>query len=254
MTLIELFENQGKILFRWRSYIPILVGILCLFQLPKVQWINGNYTWNALYGFVCFGISFLGQWIRFLVVGTTPSQTSGRNTKTQIADTLNQTGMYSLVRNPLYLGNFLMYLGVVLLVRDVYIIIIFLLFFAIYYERIIFAEESFLKNKFGNIYIEWASKTPVFIPKWKGYIPPSLPMSWKTAIRREYQGLFGFILVYCLFDIGILYFNQPQRFSGNFFQGLYLWHKIVLSVDIFLYTIIRFLHKKTKFLLVEGRW
>lgn len=54
--------------------------------------------------------------------------------------------MYSIVRNPLYLGNFLMVLRVVLVLRVWWLSLLYLLVFTIYYERIIFAEEMFLKH------------------------------------------------------------------------------------------------------------
>ncbi len=56
-------------------------------------------------------IGMLGQGIRIWVAGFAPKDTSGRNTKEQKASVLNHTGLYSLCRNPLYLGNFLMMLA-----------------------------------------------------------------------------------------------------------------------------------------------
>ncbi len=56
-------------------------------------------------------ISFFGLALRVIVVGHAPYGTSGRNTREQVADTLNTTGMYSIVRHPLYLANYLIILG-----------------------------------------------------------------------------------------------------------------------------------------------
>ena len=113
----------------------------------------------------------------------TASHTSGRNTEGQVADSLNTTGMYSIVRNPLYLGNFLMILGVVLFLRIWWIPALYATLFALYYERIIFAEEMFLRDKFGQDYLAWASKTPAFFPKfalWK----PTASFSGKDRCRE----------------------------------------------------------------------
>jgi len=56
-------------------------------------------------------VSCVGLGTRILTIGHTPQRTSGRNTKAQVAETLNTTGLYSMLRQPLYLGNFFMGLG-----------------------------------------------------------------------------------------------------------------------------------------------
>ena len=66
----------------------------------------------------------------------------------QVADSLNTTGIYSTVRHPLYLGNFFMWLAIVVLTADLYFVIVFCLCYFIF-ERVMLAEEDFLANKFG---------------------------------------------------------------------------------------------------------
>ncbi|UKI18106.1 MAG: isoprenylcysteine carboxylmethyltransferase family protein [Bacteroidales bacterium] len=127
------------------------------------------------YEILCFVVSLLGLAVRAFTVGYTPANTSGRNVAEQVADQLNTTGLYSVVRNPLYVGNFLMWLGIAMLTMNLWFIISFILLFWVYYERIIFAEEQFLTNKFGSVYTDWADKTPCFIPRLKGYVAPKLP-------------------------------------------------------------------------------
>ena len=63
--------------------------------------------------------------------------------------TLNTSGLYSVVRHPLYLGNYLMWLGVALFSRTWWAPVIVSLVFWLYYERIMFAEEEFLRRQFG---------------------------------------------------------------------------------------------------------
>ena len=50
-------------------------------------------------------------------MGFAPRGTSGRNTLGQVAEVLNTSGMYSVVRNPLYLGNFVIWLGLALFIK-----------------------------------------------------------------------------------------------------------------------------------------
>lgn len=71
-------------------------------------------TKTILTGLAIF-LSVLGFWIRSVAIATTPKGTSGRNTKEgQVAESLNTTGIYSMIRHPLYLGNYLMWIGIVL--------------------------------------------------------------------------------------------------------------------------------------------
>ena len=104
--------------------------------------------------FTAISFSVLGFLVRFYTIGTTPKGTSGRNTKEQVADVLNSSGMYSMVRHPLYLGNYLIWLGISLASFNIYFAVIMSLLFWLYYERIMFAEERFLERKFGDDFIK----------------------------------------------------------------------------------------------------
>ena len=145
---------------------------------------------------MCLAVSLAGLGVRVATVGCTPAHTSGRNTKKQVAEELNTTGMYSVVRNPLYHGNFLVGLGPARFLRVWWIPVIFLLAFFLYYERIIFAEEMFLRRKFGELYVTWASTTPAFLPRWRLMASFKHPFSVRKVLRREHQTLFGIVLVF----------------------------------------------------------
>lgn len=128
MALIEEFESQGNFLFRWRSYVPGVILVLCLGLLPFYQFPGNSYIYHLYYQSFCFAISLLGLSIRSFVIGYAPARTSGRNTKEQVADLVNQEGIYSLIRHPLYVGNFLMYLGAVLFLKNFLIASVFVFF------------------------------------------------------------------------------------------------------------------------------
>lgn len=253
MALIEELDKQGNFLFRWRTYVPGVILAISLFYLPTVGYWGDTYQSNLAYTILCLLISFFGQGIRAITIGHTPANTSGRNTKQQVADVVNQTGIYSTVRHPLYLGNFFMYLGVLLLVKSFLLTVIFILFFYLYYERIMYAEEFFLRNKFKEDYLKWANQTSAFIPSFKNYKKASLPFSFKNVLKREYPGIFGLILIFSIFDIAILYFNETGRFVESFWQGLRIEQIVFLGAGILFYIVIRTLVKTTKILHVEGR-
>lgn len=245
MTLQEQFEETGSWLFRWRSYFP-LIGILILLVAMRDYKHPESQLVDYLYEAFCFIISLLGLGIRAFTVGHTPKHTSGRNTKTQLAASLNTTGIYSVVRNPLYLGNFIIGLGLVLTAQSLWLILIYSLAFWLYYERIIFAEEVFLKHKFGDEYVRWARITPAFIPNLKGYKRADLSFSWKNVLKREYNAFFliivgGFFMeiIGDLFSKGKIDFEMPWL--------------IIVCVGFTIWMTLRTLKKYTSILRVAGR-
>jgi hypothetical protein len=191
-------------------------------------------------------VGFSGLIVRGLAAAYVPRGTSGRNTEQQVAETLNTTGMYSVVRNPLYLGNFLMGLAIALFLCVWWIPLIYMLSFTLYYERIIFVEEMFLREKFAEEYLAWASRTPAFFPKLSQWQRPALSFSLRTLVRREYASANGLVLaLFALEELTDIYLGHGWPIDG-------MWICIV-GLSICGYLIVRVLHKKTGLLRVKGR-
>jgi hypothetical protein len=202
-----------------------------------------NITWCV----ICLIVSLSGLVVRALTVGYTPKNTSGRNTAGgQIAEVLNHKGIYSTVRHPLYLGNFLMWLGLFMYLSVWWFVVICSLLYWIYYERIMIAEEEFLRKKYGSAYESWASKTPAFIPNFSLWQSADLSFSMKNVLKREYNGLFAVALTFTIFNAAAHYFYD-QTFQIDLF-----W-KITLIVCFVIFITLRTLKKSTKVLQVEGR-
>ncbi len=196
---------------------------------------------------IFLGVSLFGQIIRVFTVGFTPKNTSGRNTVNgQIADELNVTGIYSLLRHPLYLGNFFMWLGPVLFLRSGWCVVVFGLFYWLYYERIMFAEEQFLRRKFGEIYDKWSETVSSFIPLTFNYIAPKLPFSVRNVLKREYNSFVNIFVIFTLLDLFRNYF-----LSGRiYFTEIWIW---LFAAAFVIWITVRTIHKRTKWLEVEGR-
>lgn len=250
MALHEEMERQGNWLFKFRGTLPIiilLVGIWVYIQseiTPNTALIK-TLPYEYYYEGLCLLVSIFGLLIRIYTVGHTPRNTSGRNIDGQLAEVLNTTGIYSLVRNPLYLGNFFMWLGVGMLSGNLWFIVAFILFYWIYYERIIFAEEQFLTAKFGSQYTTWAAKTPCFIPKLSGFTKPSETFSWKKVVKKEKNGLVALLLIFSVLDYSVQYLrHEPAKYPT---------FAIVTAAFCVLYFIIKYLKHKTTVLDEEGR-
>lgn len=250
MALQEDFEKQGTWLFRNRGTIPFVImlfGILVYLrtEINPENYFVKNETIRDYYVYFCLVISLLGLGIRAFTVGFTPANTSGRNTKTQLADELNTTGIYSVVRHPLYLGNFFMWLGPVLLTGHFWFVLVVCLFYWIYYERIMFSEEQFLRRKFGSVYTTWADKVPAFIPRFKGFVKPGLPFSWKKVLKKEKNGLAAVFFIFCAMDIAGRLISKSSDFN---------WFLIACCIlTIILYAVLKYLKYRTNVLNEEGR-
>ncbi len=232
----------------WRSYLPLILFPILLIALKETEYIEtlfGDFA-DDLWELFCIVVSFGGLFIRGITIGYTPRGTSGRNTKKQIADRLNTTGIYSVVRNPLYLGNFLIMLGFVMFTQAWWAVVIAILLFWIYYERIIYAEEEFLREKFAKLFLQWAKSTPAFIPKLTRWQKPDLPFSFRNILKREYTGFFVIIITFTLLEI-----------AGDFIsEGIFEFDTewiIFFITGVVVYLTLRTLKKKTKILHVEGR-
>ncbi|HEX2921089.1 MAG TPA: isoprenylcysteine carboxylmethyltransferase family protein [Bacteroidales bacterium] len=244
MALVHEFEKTGNWLFRRRSWLPVVLvatGILILFLVNRQAII-----FDLRDELIFLGVSLFGELIRIVTVGYAPLNTSGRNTEVgQLADVLNTKGMYSIVRHPLYLGNFFMWLGPVLFMKSIGFLIVFILVYWVYYERIMFAEEQFLRRKFGEAYDKWSEKVPAILPSGWNYIPPTLPFSFRNVLKREYNSFVNIFVIFTVLDLFRNYFLTERIF----FTGMWLYMTIAAIVIWFT---IRTIDKKTSWLDVEG--
>lgn len=246
MALREEFRAQGNTLFRFRSYLPLAFFVIILLAMKDFSFVRHDLMLDQRWEMFCLAISLLGLGIRINTIGHVPKGTSGRNTTRQRAESLNTTGIYSIVRHPLYIGNFFMWLGVIMFLHSVWLIFTFVISYCLYYERIMYAEEEFLRRKFGCTYLKWAKQVPAFWPKFSNWKPANLTFSWRNVMRREYHGLFGVILAFSLLE-----FMANYVLLGKFSLD-WLW-SYILTVNLFIYLIIRLMVKNTRTLHVVGR-
>ena len=246
MALVQSFEKQGNFLFKYRGQFPILLFILSVPFIYLTDYELINYKDRNLYMLIAISISILGFFIRFYTIGTTPKGTSGRNTKEQVAEVLNSSGMYSMVRHPLYLGNYLIWLGISIASFNIYFAIIMSLLFWIYYERIMFAEERFLERKFGEDYLNWASKLPAFSPSILNFKKSDTAFSIITVLRREYSSVLAAVVGFVFIEVLRTYFSTNKWSVSDYTLEL-------LCGTIIIVLILRSLKHYTSLLDEKGR-
>ncbi|MCA9774604.1 MAG: hypothetical protein KC466_19445 [Myxococcales bacterium] len=246
MDLRHDFERAGHRLRRWGSVPPFALAPLVLIALGDYTYPGGDRRLDAPWEGFCLAVGFFGFGIRAFTVGCRPKHTSGRNTHSQRAARLNTTGMYSIVRHPLYLGNFFMGLGVALFPHQLFFTLVYVLAFWLYYERIMYAEEALSRAEFGDAFELWARVTPAFIPRPRNWTHAAPPFSLKSVSRREYSGFLNLIVFLFAFEFAgdWVVTGRPELDPA--------WAALVALAVVAWFTL-RTLKKRTDFLDVSGR-
>lgn len=233
-------------MFRRRGLLPLAFIPLLILGVSQMAWPLGSYRLHLWVEVLSLLTSFLGLAVRVHVVGHAPENTSGRNTRGQVADTLNTTGMYSVVRHPLYFGNYLIGLGVTLIPLGLWLPLVYTLGFWVYYERIMLAEEQYLRSRFPDEFNAWAERTPAFVPRLSGWLPPTLPFSLRNVLRREYSALALIVLLHASVEQAEHWFIERRLVFEP------VWFALLMTA-VTAYVVLRWLKKHTSVLTVAGR-
>jgi len=241
MALYEEFVQSGQWLFQRRGFLP-LVGVALLFTQVGSVAVPGSppavpLTWPL----VCFGISLVGLAIRAYTVGCAAPGTSGRNRAGQVAASLNSTGVYSVVRHPLYLGNCIGWLGPVLVPQRAWPAAVLGLAFWLYYERIMFAEEAYLRTQHGQPYLDWAAETPAFLPDLRRWRASGTPFNIWVVLRREYSSLLQLVLIFAALNVAQWWVSYHRWRIDPVWAG-------ALIFGALLATVLRLLRRHTRLL------
>jgi protein-S-isoprenylcysteine O-methyltransferase Ste14 len=246
MSLRNQLETSGSWLFTHRSYLPLAILPIFLACLASSHYLGHSHEINERWQAFCMIISFVGLGLRMFIVGHAPYGTSGRNTRTQVAETLNTAGMYSIVRHPLYLANYIIILGCTMEFHVWWLVLLVTSFYALYYERIMLAEEAFLRTRFGEKFEKWSAATPAFIPRFHGWRPFEMPFCWRTVLQREYNAFFLIVTVFFALDLlGDSVVEQRLKISP-------IWLGVFIA-GFLVFATLRTLKKRTTLLTVEGR-
>jgi len=163
---------------RQRRNIGIPLVIASLF-LAKFQM---QYLWISL----AFVIA--GEAIRIWA--------AGHLRKEQVMTT---GGPYRIIRNPLYLGSFLIGIGFCIVAGSMWIWIFMIAYFLLCYIPVIRFEEGILREKFGASFTSYAAAVPALYPSLLPYPQSSTSFSWQQVYRnKEYNAVIGILAIYAV--------------------------------------------------------
>ena len=165
----------GGFFFRYRSYTALIWFILlalCTFKEGR-----DIFTW--LPGTV---LLFVGEAVRIWSVAVIGKESRTRGSG---VSRLVTQGPYAYVRNPLYIGNFLILLGATLISELCWLLPIAVLLFAVQYVPIVLWEEGNIRNRFGEEFSAYCRRVPRWIPRWHSVGRASKPYQWRAAFWSE---------------------------------------------------------------------
>lgn len=228
MAQRQALNNNATFLYQWRSYLPFSLIVIYFCALDEYTYPRGDEILAHLWTIFCLLVSFIGIFIRVTTIGQTPKENFDFNRKGRTVDNLYAKGIYSVVRNPIYLGNFFIGLGIVLFVHLWWLVVVYILIFWIYYDHIIFIEEQFLRKKFGAYFFEWAISIPGLFPKLSNYQKSNVSFSWQNAIIKEYNSFVSTIAIMFILE------NIGEQIVDDKFDIESYWI-IILSVSFFVW-------------------
>jgi len=180
----------GTMLFRFRSFTPLPVIALVGWLLWRSRGTAGpgGPAVDAALNAVGLALAAAGQALRFYTLGLVREGTSGQGAVLQ-ATHLNTRGPYARVRNPLYLGNLGICLGLLLVAHEPWAYLVGLGFFFGEYHFIIRAEERFLLELHGGAYRDFLARVPRWVPRLSPAYPGALNdrFDWRRGLKKEHN-------------------------------------------------------------------
>lgn len=176
----------GATLFRNRSWLPVLfiaVPLLAPGHMSTAGWIVGTIVILA------------GEWVRLAGVAAAGTVTRRRSRTVQRLVTY---GVFAWVRNPLYVGNFLIWMGFTIISGVYWFLPIAIVIFSIEYSLIVRYEEGVLESIFGAEYLAYRQSTPRWVPRSPG-VTASGPHDWPGAWRSEVSTFLQYAALTVLF-------------------------------------------------------
>jgi protein-S-isoprenylcysteine O-methyltransferase Ste14 len=229
---------MGAFFFRFRSKLfPLIYLLVALFVRPA--FFAGNPKWDPFVTGIGLIVATLGEAFRCLTIGLVYTIVRGGRDHRVYAEGLVTEGIFAHTRNPMYVGNLLFALGFCLMYGSPWTYLAIFPFFLLVYLSIIFEEERYLSEKYGEKYDEYVRDTSRFMPRLQGLAQTMRQhhFNWKRVITAEYGTLLLFFCgAYVLLIAKYRYLIGPVGILGH--PGLL----VLFSIPFFiLYGVARFL-------------
>ncbi|RDJ03889.1 methyltransferase family protein [Rhizobium grahamii] len=178
----------GTFFFKYRNQaFPLIIAALFI-STPPTTTVLGSEALEAWKNSLALLVILIGLLLRATVIGYAYIKRGGLNKRVYAKDLVTE-GMFGVCRNPLYVGNMLVYSGLFLFHGSPMVVVVGCLLFAFIYQCIIYAEEEFLANKFGEGYSAYCRDVPRWGLKLSAFSSSTegMAFNWKRVIAKDYS-------------------------------------------------------------------
>lgn len=151
----------GNFLFRRRNLVFALAYIALLAGLRPVPF-GGSARADRWMDALGVFLLLLGQGLRVLVIGYAYIIRGGKKGEIY-AEGLVTAGLFAHSRNPLYLGNLFVLLGLFVIHNNPWVYVLGVPLFLFSYSAIVAAEEAYLRRHYGPQYEDYCRR----VPRWR---------------------------------------------------------------------------------------
>jgi protein-S-isoprenylcysteine O-methyltransferase Ste14 len=196
----------GNFFFHYRNALFPLAYVLLFLNGPGLF---PDYWIAVTLGLI---VALAGQALRALTIGLEYIIRGGRNRQVY-AEKLVQGGIFAHCRNPLYVGNFLIILGLGIASNSRLFLAIGIPFFLFAYWAIIAAEESFLRGKFGDEFAAYCARVNRIVPRFSGLgtTLQGMQFNWRRLISAEYGSTYAWLTAAILLTLKHLWTHGDYR-------------------------------------------
>src|SRR5215212_1018657 len=202
----------GNFLFRNRNGIFPLFYLMLFIPsfIPGIDWeVFTNPVTAMIIGFT---VTVLGQLIRVVTIGLVYIIRGGKDRRVYAED-LVITGIFAHCRNPLYVGNILILVGLGIASNSLLFMAAFTPLFLFFWQAIVIAEENYLRNKFGEQYNQYCKRVNRWLINFKGLgnTLRSMKFKWKRVVIREYNSTYIWMTGAVLIVMKHFYFHDESH-------------------------------------------
>lgn len=178
--------GSGHFFFRYRDVV--LPGVLLtLLILTRPRRPLGSDTLDSVMDGLGFLLACSGQALRIGTIGYAYIVRGGKN-RSVYAEGLVTSGLFATSRNPLYLGNLLIYAGLLVAWNNLWVYVVGGPFFLFLYLSIVAAEEGFLHAKFGRAFERYCHDVGRWVPDPRRLrrAVEGMSFNWRRVVLKEY--------------------------------------------------------------------
>jgi len=234
----------GNFFFRYRNALfPLIFVFGSLLLRPQLMF--GSLAADRLFAAVGAALALLGEAVRLITIGFEYIHRGGKDGKVY-AGRLVRGGMYAITRNPMYVGNGLIAIGMTIYFGSPVGFLILIPFFLFVYQAIIAAEEAYLRNKFLAEYDDYASAVNRIIPAlgsareaFKG-----MRFDWRRSITKDLGTIAGLTIGLNLVPVWRSYFLYDAAATRTTAIRAFL---LILAINALYFILLRLKRSKRLF-------